>query len=291
MARTIGFIGLGNVGLPAATNLLRAGFKVWGFDIKPNAAFAQAGGKFVPDVAMLASMEVIVQSLPSTAALIQTVDALLPLARPGQVLIDISSYPLHVKLEQAQRLGAHGMVMLDCEVSGLPIQVENREAVLFTAGSRATVESVADVFRGITERHFYLGEFGAATNMKLIANAMVCVHNLMAAEALNLGVRIGLDPAQMVEVLGPSAAGSTTFVNKAPLMARRDFAQGRGPFRHMFGYLQRAKGLASTANVQTPLLDTAKRVYAVAEAQGRHDQDIAAVIEVLEQPMVEEVRA
>lgn len=290
MQRQIGFIGLGNIGLPAATNLLRSGCNVVGFDPRPNHSFVAAGGVFVDSIDRLATKEVLVQSLPSASALVQTVDMLLPLVRPGQVLIDLSSYPLEIKLEQAQRLRARGVEMLDCEVSGLPAQVETRRAVLFKAGDRRTVEDVADVFDGLAERHFYLGAFGAATNMKLIANSMVCVHNLMAAEALNLGARVGLDPDQMIEVLTHSAAGSATFANKAPLMARRDFAAGRGPFRHMFGYLQRAQALAAAADAKTPLLDAIRRVYALAEEQGRHDQDIAAIIEILDQPGAARVR-
>ena len=285
MKRQIGFIGLGNIGLPAATNLLRSGCKVVGFDIRPNRSFVEAGGVFVDSIEQLATMDVLVQSLPSVTALVQTVDALLPLARPGQILIDLSSYPLAMKLEQARRLRARHVEMLDCEVSGLPAQVETRQAVLFKAGDQRTVESIDDVFDGIADRHFYLGAFGAATNMKLIANSMVCVHNLMAAEALNLGARVGIEPAQMIEVLTHSAAGSATFANKAPLMARRDFAAGRGPFRHMFGYLERAQALASAAHAKTTLLDAVRQVYAVAEEQGRHDQDIAAIIEILDQPI------
>jgi L-threonate 2-dehydrogenase len=155
---------------------------------------------------------------------------------------------------------------------------------LFKSGDKSTIERCQAIFDAITDRHFYLGEFGAATKMKLIANMMVCVHDLMAAEALNLGKSVGLDPAQMVQVLGPSAAGSATFSNKAPLMLSREFANGRGPFRHMFGYLERAQALARSAlsPAATPLLDCTRKIFDVAQQQGRHDQDIAAMIEVIE---------
>ncbi len=170
-------------------------------------------------------------------------------------------------------------------MSGLPHQTETRTAVIFKSGDAATVEKAASIFNAITDRHFYLGPFGAATKMKLVANLMVCVHNLMAAEALHLGKSVGLDPAQMIEVLGSSAAGSATFSNKAPLMLSRQFERGRGPFRHMFGYLERAHGLAlATGNSPaTPLLDCTRRLFGLAEKQGRHDQDIAAMIEVIEE--------
>jgi L-threonate 2-dehydrogenase len=282
--KTIGFIGLGNVGSPAAINLLKGGFEVHGYDIRPNEAFISAGGIMETSLSGVASSQFIVQSLPSPSALGDSVSGLLPLLSPNTVLIEISSYPLDVKQGQADRLRQNGVVMLDCEVSGLPHQIENRSAVLFKSGDAAIIEQCKPIFDAITDRHFYLGQFGTATNMKLIANMMVCVHNLMAAEALNLGKSVGLDPDQMIQVLGASAAGSATFSNKAPLMLSRQFENGRGPFRHMFGYLQRAQALARAASTRpaTPLLDCTRKIFDLAEEQGRHDQDIAAMIEVIE---------
>jgi 3-hydroxyisobutyrate dehydrogenase-like beta-hydroxyacid dehydrogenase len=278
----IGFIGLGNVGLPAALNLLRAGFSVRGYDVRPNQQFEAAGGKSVPYCHDVASAPVIVQSLPSVAALASSVDSLTVEPHAGQIVIELSSYPIAAKQAQADRLADYGIEMLDCEISGLAHQIASRSGVIFKAGNVATVDSVKPVFDAIAERHYYLGAFGAASKMKLIANTMVCVHNLMAAEALALGKQIGLDPEQMLEVLGNSAAGSMTFRNKGPLMVSRDFADGSGPFRHMFGYLSRTRDIANDAGSATPLLEAASKIFAIAEAEGRHDQDIAAIIEVVE---------
>lgn len=282
--RTVGFVGLGNVGGPAAVNLLKGGLQVVGFDLKPNADFQNAGGRMTEALAEIAACDVIIQSLPNTKALAATIDGLIDHLRPGQVVIELSSYPLQAKIDQAARVAAVGAVMLDCELSGLSFQIANRSAVIFKAGDAAVVEACASVFDAIADKHFYLGAFGAATKMKLIANVMVCVHDLMAAEALNLGRCAGLDPAQMIEVLKPSAAGSTTFTNKAPLMLSREFENGRGPFSHMFGYLDRATELAEQvgASAATPLLNRVRETFAIARDQDRHGQDIAAIIEVLE---------
>ena len=282
--KRIGFVGLGNIGLPAALNLIKAGFAVVGHDLRPSVELAEAGGIMAADPADIAACDIILQSLPTPGALEHSIGALLPHLRPGQIIADISSYPLEAKQAQAERVRAAGATMLDCEISGLPFMVSDRTAVLFCAGDPAAMERCAAVFDAFTVRHFYLGEFGAATKMKLIANFMVCAHNLLGAEALNLGRAAGLDPAQMVEVLKPSAAGSATFANKAPLMLSRAFDQGRGPFRHMFGYLERAVQLARDNGVSgaTPVLERVREVYARAAREDRHDQDIAAIIEVIE---------
>jgi 3-hydroxyisobutyrate dehydrogenase-like beta-hydroxyacid dehydrogenase len=280
----LGFVGLGNVGLPAALNLMKGGFTVYGYAHRPNRRFAEAGGVQVEAVSQLASCDTIVHSLPNVAALTETVDRLLPLVRPGQIFVDISSYAIVDKLAQAERLKERGATMLDCEISGLPHQVAARTAVVFKAGDIGIVNQCEKLFDALAERHFYLGPFGAATKMKLIANVMVCVHDLMAAEALNFGRALGLDPKQMVEVLLPSAAGSATFANKAQMMVSRDFSGGRGPFGHMFGYLDRAYALAEEMRLQSavPLLTRTRDLFHIARNQQRHDQDIAANIDILD---------
>jgi 3-hydroxyisobutyrate dehydrogenase-like beta-hydroxyacid dehydrogenase len=278
----IGFVGLGNMGQPLSRNLLAAGFRVLGYDPKPSIAFQEAGGQMVASVAELGDASAIVLSLPSVNALRGAVDAFLPNCRPGQLVIDLSSYALDDKRAQAERLAERGVTMLDCEISGLPAMAQIRKAVIFKSGNAEAAMRAEPIFNAMAEEHFFLGEFGAATRLKLIANTMVCVHNLMAAEALNLGARAGLAPEAIVKVLGPSAAGSATFRMKTPLMLRRQFENGSGPFRHMFGYLARAKELAENAGAATPLLDVARAVYAKAEAENRHDQDIAAILEIVE---------
>lgn len=282
---TVGFVGLGNIGAAMAGNLLAAGHRVIGFDIAPRPEFEAAGGEVAKDIESLAAQlpdgAAMLQSLPNAEALEVSVRALEAAGRE-LTLVDISSYELSAKQDAAARLARAGITMLDCEVSGLPPQVAARQAIIFKAGDADAIDRLAPIFDAVADRHVYLGAFGAATQMKLIANLMVCVHNLMAAEALTLGARSGIDPTQMIAALTPSAAGSATFGFKAPLMDARNFEEGRGPFRHMFGYLRRAANLAKTAGAATPLLDAALPLYLQAEREGRGDQDIAAIIEIVE---------
>ena len=281
--KKIGFIGLGNIGSPMSRNLLHAGFDVIGFDLVENSAFVAAGGRFAQSVQDVGrEAEVIVQSLPTVDALESAITGLLEVAREGQVVIDISGYPLDAKTEAADQLAQRGVAMLDCEISGLPFMVANRTAVIFQAGDEETVVANQDIFDGMADRCFYLGEFGSATKMKLLANMMVAIHNSVAGEVLNLAARIGVDPETVIKVLGPSAGGSVTFSNKAPIMISRDFEGGAGPFRHMVHYLDRTSDMARQTGAATPLLDKTREYYQMAEEQGRGDQDIAAVIELLE---------
>ena len=281
--KKIGVIGLGNIGARMAGNLIQAGFEVSGFDVVRNASFIEQGGSWSESVGVLCeSADVIIHSLPSESALNSTVDHEMSSVRDGQIVIDLSSYPLPVKKNAASRLAEVGVVMLDCEISGLPKMVTDRTAVIFQSGNKAVVDSVENVFAGFAEKYFYLGEFGNATKIKLLANAMVFVHKLMAAEILNLAGKADLDPELVFNVLKNSAAGSTTFTNKAPIMLSREFTDGAGPFRHMFHYLPAASELAGESGAVTPLIKTALEYCLRAESEGRHDEDIAAMIELIE---------
>ena len=284
MKKIIGSIGLGNIGEPMAINLIHSGYSVIGFDVIEKPEFVSAGGLQVKTVEEICKQtDLIVQSLPNVQALETTVDALIEFGHSGQIIIELSSYPLKNKKLQASRLAEHGITMLDCEISGLPFMVEDRSATIFQSGDQATIESIQVVFEAMTNKRVNLGEFGAATKMKLLANMMVAIHNSVAGEVLNLAQKADIDLDEAIKALSKSAAGSVTFSNKAPIMITREFESGAGPFRHMFNYLHRVSELAKDVGASTPLLDTIHQYYEKAEAEGRADQDIAAIIEILEE--------
>tara|TARA_B110000014_G_scaffold42574_1_gene28132 strand:+ start:2422 stop:3306 length:885 start_codon:yes stop_codon:yes gene_type:complete len=284
MKKIIGSIGLGNIGEPMAINLIQSGYSVIGFDVIEKPKFVSAGGLQAKTIEELSKQtDLIVQSLPTVQALETTVDELIEFGRSGQIIIELSSYPLKNKKLQASRLAEHGITMLDCEISGLPFMVKDRSATIFQSGDQATIESTQVVFEAMTNKRINLGKFGAATKMKLLANMMVAIHNSVAGEVLNLAQKADIDLDEAIEALSKSAAGSVTFSNKAPIMITREFESGAGPFRHMFNYLRRVSGLAKDVGASTPLLDTIHQYYEKAEAEGRADQDIAAIIEMLEE--------
>ena len=284
MKKIIGSIGLGNIGEPMAINLIQSGYSVIGFDVIEKPKFVSAGGLQAKTIEELSKQtDLIVQSLPTVQALETTVDELIEFGRSGQIIIELSSYPLKNKKLQAARLAERGITMLDCEISGLPFMVKDRSATIFQSGDQATIESTQVVFEAMTNKRINLGTFGAATKMKLLANMMVAIHNSVAGEVLNLAQKADIDLDEAIEALSKSAAGSVTFSNKAPIMITREFESGAGPFRHMFNYLRRVSGLAKDVGASTPLLDTIHQYYEKAEAEGRADQDIAAIIEILEE--------
>lgn len=281
--KKVGVIGLGNIGFEVASKLIAAGFTVIGYSPSPKDELVQQGLAWADSVETLCeATDTIIHCLPSASVLESVVTKELTSVKPGQIVVDISSYDLQDKENAAQRLAVSGVVMLDCEVSGLPSMLSNGTATIFQSGDKAAVDSLEEIFTAISHKCFYLGEFGTATTMKLFANAMVAVHNLMGAEILNLAARSDVDPEAVFDILKNSAGGSTTFSNKAPIMLSREFADGAGPFRNMFHYMSRVKALADESGAATPLIDTTLKYFQQAEVEGRGDQDIAAIIELLE---------
>ncbi|WP_256658526.1 NAD-binding protein [Pseudomonas sp. WPR_5_2] len=118
--------------------------------------------------------------------------------------------------------------------------------------------------------------------MKLIANYLVTIHTLAAAEALNLGVKAGFSAQQVVEVIRQSAGGSTMFSARAPMMADRHFLPAPGPFATLEKYIDMASELSEEFGSAAPLFNAAKPYFLRAIEEGIGEEDISAVIKLIE---------
>jgi putative dehydrogenase len=111
-----------------------------------------------------------------------------------------------------------GKILLDCPVSGTGAQAANKDLVAFASGNEAAFERCRQVLAGISRAQKYIGAFGNGSRMKFIANHLVTIHNLAAAEAIVLGEMAGLDPAPVFDVIGDSAGSSRMFQIRGPMM-------------------------------------------------------------------------
>ncbi len=135
---------------------------------------------------------------------------------------------------------------------------------------------------GLVTATFVLGPFGAATKMKLINNLLSAVHPAAAAEAMALGVKAGFAPDLIAEVLASGSGRSKFLLSRAPLTMARRFGQSSGSLNLFAKYLDHIPALADEVGGATPLFDAARACFQTALAQGRGDEDIAVVFEVLE---------
>lgn len=293
--RTIGMIGIGQLGLPIAKNLIQSGYEVVGFRRADRQDFVAAGGEALDSPADVAARaDLLLLCLPSEEAQIEVLHGehgIVGALRPGQLIIDLGTFNKEFKLDQERAVRANGGLMLEAEVSGSPPMVSQRKAALYIGGDADLVARCKPVLEAITEHHFHLGPFGSAVAMKLVANYLVAIHTLAAAEAINLGTRAGFDPQLVADVIKQGAGGSAMFAVRAPMMATRTFFPAPGPFTTLEKYLDMGQNLVKELGVSSPLFSTATPYFTRAIASGMGDQDISAVIQILEaesQPKQEE---
>jgi putative dehydrogenase len=288
MRQKIGMIGLGIMGSAMSSNLLKAGFSVVGYDIVPElveALVKKGGVRATSCREVAASSDVIITSLPSVEALQEVVsgeNGLLAGARKGQCVIETSTLPLKAKQEAHDALSAVGVDLLDCPLSGTGAQAIKKDLVVYASGDKEACKNCRSVFDGFARANYYLGEFGMGTKMKFVANLLVTIHNVSAAEAFVLGMKAGLDPEMILKVIGDGAGTSRMFEVRGPLMVSGKYDE---PTMKVDVYQKDIKIITAFANeVQcpTPLFSSAAQIYTAALADGRAKEDTASVCAILE---------
>jgi len=286
VGKIVGIFGVGQLGLPISINLMRSGYHVVGVNRPDAEAFVREGGELLDTPADVAdAADYVLLCLPNEEAEIDVVrgakGALKGLG-PGKVVIELGTYRREFKQAQARYIEECGAEVLEAEVSGSPIMVAERRAALYVGGSEALMERCKPLLEAITAHYFHIGEFGSAVTMKLIANYLITIHTLAAAEAINLGARAGFDPKRVAQVIGQGAGSSTMFSIRAPMMAARTFSPAPGPFKTLEKYLQMGGALAKELDCATPLFSTAMPYFVRAIEIGMGDEDISAVIKLIE---------
>ena len=282
----VGVVGLGIMGGAIARNLVHRRYAVVGFDTDAArcAELGAQGIEVLPSVgAVAARAEVLLTSLPSEAALDATTDALLSGAQRGLVVAELSTLPLECKRRNRDRLAAAGIVLLDCPLSGTGAQAVSGDLVVYASGDAAALRRAKPIFEAFGRKQYELGEFGNGSKMKFVANLLVAIHNVAAAEAIALGLQAGLDPATLVEVAGSGAGGSRVLDLRGPLMVSGTYEPATMKLEIWQKDMALIGEFARSAGVETPLFSAAAPIYNAAVAAGRGQQDTAAVCALLQE--------
>ena len=277
----IGIIGLGIMGSAMAGNLARAGFQVFGYDVAPaqGRALKKAGGTPCGSAAEVArNAGVILTSLPSAEALHAVVKELK--GRP--VVMETSTLPLEDKLAARDALKRSGGTLLDCPLSGTGAQARKKDLVVLASGDQTAFSRVIPFIKGFARSDYFLGEFGNGTRMKFVANLLVAIHNVSAAEAFTLGMKAGLDPQTILEVAADGAGSSRMLQVRGPQMVAGDYRDATMKVEVWQKDMKIIGEFAAKLGVATPLFNASAAIYNAAMAQGFAKQDTASVCSVLE---------
>jgi 3-hydroxyisobutyrate dehydrogenase-like beta-hydroxyacid dehydrogenase len=283
--KTVGFVGVGKIGLPISENLIRSGYRVVGYRRSSLAEFEKIGGVPARSAAEVgAQADVVFSCLPSDEALDEAVQGprgLLQVARPGQIIVELGSFPLPVKRRQIAPLADKGATFIDGEVSGTPGMVLARKGVIYLAGDEQACRKIEPIVAGFADSCIYFGAFGAASRVKLINNLLVAIHIAATAEAMALGLKAGVDVGLMIKAIATGSGGSTQFGIRAPWMAERRFKPPQGTIPGLQHYIEMIGEFADGIGVATPLLDRTAELFDRFVAMGLTDCDGAAMVDVI----------
>jgi 3-hydroxyisobutyrate dehydrogenase-like beta-hydroxyacid dehydrogenase len=283
----VGIIGLGIMGGAIAKNLSAAGWQVIGYDVDAaRCAEAKAAGvEIVRDAAAVATIAAnILLSLPRPEALSETVTAIVAAKLPRRVVAELSTFSLDDKAAAERELRASGHVMLDCPLSGTGSQARTKDLVVYASGDAQAVNSLMPLFADFSRQAHDLGSFGNGMKMKFVANLLVAIHNVASAEAMVLGMKAGLDPAQIFKLIQSGAGNSRVFELRAPMMVE-DRYDGDNLTMRVSTWQKDMKVIgeyAASVGCPTPLFSASEPIYRAALSTGYADQDTGSVCAVLE---------
>ena len=283
---TIGFVGVGKIGLPISENLIKSGYRVLGYRRGSLADFEKLGGIPAKSPADIGTqVNIVFSCVPTVAAMDEVVNGpqgLIHSARPGQIIVELGSHPVPDKQKHVATLAKKGAAYIDGEVSGTPGMVAARKAVIYLGGDADACKRLEPAIKGFADMSLYFGPFGAATKVKLVNNLLVAINIAATAEAMALGLKAGVDVDLMIKAITSGSGGSTQFGIRAPWMAQRKFQPVQGQAALLFHYFHMIKDWADETGTATPLLDRAIELYQRCVDMGLGEtHDVAVMIDVI----------
>jgi 3-hydroxyisobutyrate dehydrogenase-like beta-hydroxyacid dehydrogenase len=282
---TVGVVGLGNMGGAFARHLAAAKWRVLGYDIDAGRkrAAARARVEVVRDVKTLAeAAPVIILSLPHPDALDATVAAITGEKLPRKTFVETSTFKIEDKQRAEEALRKAGHVLLDCPVSGTGAQAAVKDIVIYASGSKKAIAKLKPMFAAFSRAAYDVGAFGNGSRMKFVANLLVTINNVASAEAMVLGIKAGLDPQMIYDLIRAGVGTSRVFEVRGPMMVKDRYKNASMSIKLYHKDIAVIDDFASKLHVPTPLFSASVPVYAKALAMGLGEQDTAAVCAVLE---------
>jgi L-threonate 2-dehydrogenase len=286
MSKSVGIIGLGAMGEVIAKILLDKQFDVSGYDILPErgALLEEQGLKALSSPKAVAEhADILISSLPSYQSLLDVIESISGVAKSGQILLETSTLKVPEKIAAAEFFAQSDKVFLDAPISGTTPLVKAMKGALFIGGNKAAYETCVPVIEAFTATNFYVGDIGDGSRMKYLANYLVYVQTVAAAECFTLGQKAGFDPKIIHETLIASAGNSRMFEQRGEMMAASDYRDGTAA---VFNIYQKDAAIISefAADVKAPidLFVSARQKYNSAIAQGLDHLELAAVCKSIE---------
>ncbi len=286
----IGFIGVGVMGRPMASNLLKAGYACTVYDVNPQpvAALVAEGASAAQDVRAVAAasdvlITMVVDDAQFAAILFEPGEAAQAL-RDGSIVMGMSTMSVGTVKQVAARLQEHGIHYVDAPVSGGEVGAINATLSIMVGGASGIVEQCQPVLQAMGSHVYHVGERpGDGQAVKMINQLMVCVHNAIAAEALVFGERAGLDKAMLHEIITQSAGNSWIFADRGQRMVAEQFTPPKSALKILVKDLGFVMDTANAMGHPLLLGALTHQLYKMAHARGWDNLDDSILIRLLEE--------
>jgi putative dehydrogenase len=282
---TVGVIGLGIMGGAFAKNLVRTGWRVIGYDVSAarRRDAERAGVEVAPSaIGVAQKAPTILTSLPKPQALLDTARAIAAAKLPRKTIVEMSTFAISDKEKAHHVLAKAGHTLLDTPVSGTGSQAATRDLVFYASGDSKAIRRLRPMFEAFGRHVYDVGEFGNGSKMKYVANLLVAINNVASAEAMVLGMKAGLKPQLIFDLITAGAGNSRVFELRAPMMVKGKYKPATMKISVWDKDMQVIGDYAKKIRVPTPLFDATKPVYVKAEKSGFGAEDTASVCAVLE---------
>jgi 3-hydroxyisobutyrate dehydrogenase-like beta-hydroxyacid dehydrogenase len=284
----IGFLGMGAMGGPMARRLVQTGFSVTGYDVSEAraAAAAKDGVTISKSPAAVAEVaDVVMSSLPNPPAVREAylgATGAVSALRAGTILVDMSTIDPNTWRDVADAAAARGAESLGAPVSGGPADAGSGRLVFLVGGDAGVIDRCRPVLEALGTEIHHMGPLGAGYVVKLVNNVMSMCNVAVAAEAMVLGVRAGMDPQRLFDVLSTSGGRSHHFLKRFPNVLAGDFTPY---FSIALSRKDLSLALKMAESLGVPMLatSTVRQIYEAAAAQGLDNVDMAGVTKLFEQ--------
>ena len=278
----VGFLGLGIMGRPMASNLVKAGHEVTVWNRTPKQV---EGARVAASPSEAANGAEVVWTCVSDTNAVESVllgsQGVIESLAKGQVFVDSSTISPSATLKFAERVRAKGAQYVDAPVTGSKVGAENGTLIFIVGGEESAIETLKPLFAATGKKFFRMGETSKGQAAKLVMNLQIAMIYQGFAEALTLATKLGVDAETLLPLIEASMVRSGVVEYKAPFVLKRDFSPNF-PLRLMRKDIILAREAAREARVKLPGLEMVEEIYDMATEDGHENLDYAATLTLLE---------
>lgn len=277
--KQIGWIGLGQMGVPMVTRLLAHHIEVGVFNrnvAKCDELAEKCAKVYGSAVELVCAYEVVILMVSDFAAAKEILNAEVCANLHGKIIVNMSTVSPVENMQLKAIVEQHGGRFVEAPVSGSVVPATNGTLLILFGGDEAVLNSLGHVFSILGQRTFHFGEVGKGSGAKLVLNSLLGIFGEAYAEAILMGEQFGIDLNELAEAIGSSAMNSPMFQAKKPLLLAKEFPAAF-MLKHASKDLNLACGELDNANLDLPAVKTVAQQYRKAVEADLGEQDVSGI--------------